>query len=47
MHLDELDQLRAVVVGHPVARLDLPAGLDIIDKFLFLSGHRASYPNDR
>jgi hypothetical protein len=33
VHLDELDELRAVVVGHPVGRLDLAAGLDVLEEF--------------
>ena len=34
VHLDELDELRPVVVGHPVAGLDLAAGLDVLEEFL-------------
>ena len=29
VHLDELRQASAVLVGHPLARLDEPAGLDV------------------
>ena len=43
VHLDELDQLGPVVVGHPVGRLDLSAGLDVLEKLLLTLGHRASY----
>jgi hypothetical protein len=32
VHLDELDELRPVVVGHPVGRLDLAAGLDVLEE---------------
>ena len=34
VHLDELDELRAVLVGHPVAGLDLAARLDVLQKLL-------------
>jgi hypothetical protein len=30
VHLDELDEALAVLVRHPVARLDLPARLDVL-----------------
>jgi len=43
VHLDELDQLRPVVVGHPVRGLDLAAGLDVFEECLLSVGH----PNDR
>src|SRR6266511_2467704 len=36
VHLDELDELRAVVVRHPVARLDLAAGLDVLEELLLV-----------
>ena len=36
VHLDELDELRPVVVGHPIGRLDLPAGLDVLEKCLLV-----------
>jgi ABC-type uncharacterized transport system YnjBCD ATPase subunit len=35
VHLDELDQPRAVLVGHPVARLDLAAGLNVLQELVF------------
>ncbi len=52
VHLDELDELRPVVVGHPVGRLDLAAGLDVLEKCLLIvgnlnCGHSAPLPNDR
>src|SRR5207248_3638669 len=34
VHLDELDQLRPVVLRHPVGRLDLAAALDVLEKCL-------------
>ena len=37
VHLDELDQLRPVVVRHPVGRLDLAAGLDVLEKCLLIA----------
>ena len=46
VHLDELDELRPVVVGHPVGGLDLAAGLDVLEKFV-LAHVSASLPNDR
>jgi hypothetical protein len=45
VHLDELDQLGPVLVGHPVAGLDLPAGLHVLEKVLLL-GHFAP-PTER
>jgi hypothetical protein len=48
VHLDELHELRAVLVGHPVARLDLAAGLDVVEELLRARVHRvASLPNGR
>ena len=38
VHLDELDQARPVLVGHPVVRLDLAAGLDVLEQLLFCLG---------
>ena len=40
VHLDELDQLRPVLVGHPILDVDLPAGLDVLEKRLL--GHAGS-----
>ena len=37
VHLDELDELRAVLVRHPVAGLDLAAGLHVLEEFLAAS----------
>ena len=34
VHLDELDELRAVLVGHPVVGLDLAARLDVLEELL-------------
>ena len=34
VHLDELDELRAVLVRHPVAGLHLPARLDVLQELL-------------
>jgi hypothetical protein len=34
VHLDELQELRPVVVGHPVPRLDLATALDVFEKLL-------------
>ena len=45
VHLDELDQLRPVVVGHPVAGLDLAATLHVLEELLLR--HNPSLPNDR
>ena len=39
VHLDELDQPGPVLVGHPVARLDLAAALHVLEKFLLLRAH--------
>jgi hypothetical protein len=48
VHLDELHEPRAVLVGHPVARLDLAAGLDVLEELLRARVHRvASLPNGR
>jgi hypothetical protein len=48
VHLDELDQLGPIVVGHPVARLDLPAALHVLEELVFALRHPlASQPNDR
>ena len=51
VHLDELDQLRPVVVGHPVGRLDLAAGLDVLEKCLLILGNldrcHAAPPSER
>ena len=44
VHLDELDELRAVVVGHPVGGLDLAAGLHVLEEFSFAA---RSITNDR
>src|SRR5919204_274005 len=38
VHLDELDQLRPVVVRHPVVRLDLASALDVLEE-LFVAVH--------
>src|SRR5436190_859446 len=35
VHLDELAQARAVLVGHPVVGLDLAAGLHVLEEFVF------------
>ena len=45
VHLDELDQLGPVLVGHRVVGFDLAAGLDVLEEFLV--GHLASETNDR
>src|SRR5829696_2925156 len=45
MHLDELDQLGPVILGHRVVGLDLSAGLHVLEEFLV--GHLASETNDR
>ena len=54
VHLDELDELRPVVVRHPVGRLDLAAGLDVLEEVLLVPrclgrarAHMASKPNGR
>jgi hypothetical protein len=51
VHLDELDELRPVLVGHPVGRLDLPAGLDVLEKCLLIAGNlhscHAAPPSER
>jgi hypothetical protein len=39
VHLDELDQLRPVVVRHPVVGLDLAAALHVPEEFLFALIH--------
>jgi hypothetical protein len=44
VHLDELPQPRAVLVGHPVGRLDLTAVLDVFEEFLLALLH-ARPPN--
>ena len=44
MHLDELDQPRAVLVRHPVVGLDEPAGLDVVEKLLLARFHSISPP---
>jgi hypothetical protein len=41
VHLDELDELGAVVVGHPIVCLDLAAALHVREKFLLV------HTNDR
>ena len=38
MHLDELDQARAIVVGHPVADLDLASRLHVLEELLLVHG---------
>ena len=48
VHLDELDQLRPVVLRQPIGRLDLAAGLDVLEKGLLFVGnlsccHRSSW----
>ena len=52
MHLDELHELCPVVLGQPVGRLDLPAGLHVFEKALLVHWnldrcHLAPLPNDR
>jgi hypothetical protein len=48
VHLDELDEARPVLVGHPVAHLHLPAGLDVVEELLRARLHfLASLPNGR
>ena len=48
VHLDELDELGAVLVRHPVAGLDLSSCLDVLEKLLRARIHRvASLPNGR
>ena len=50
VHLDELHEPRAVLVGHPVAGLDESAGLHVLEKFLlsaWFRRHETSQPNDR
>ena len=47
VHLDELDQLRAVVVGHPVGRSRPGRRTGRTRGILALSVSRASIPNDR
>ena len=47
VHLDELDELGAVVVRHPVTGLDLTASLYELDELLGARVHVASLPNDR
>jgi hypothetical protein len=39
VHLDELDQLRPVVLGEPIGRLDLAAALDVLEKCLLILGN--------
>ena len=45
VHLDELAQPRAVLVGHPVVGLDLAAALDVLEEFLLALIHAVSPPN--
>ena len=52
VHLDELHELRPVVVRHPVGRLHLAAGLDVREKCLLIVGYLSAAmapfgPNDR
>ena len=48
VHLDELDQPGAVLVGHPIVGLDEAAALDVLEKCLLTGFHgRASLPNGR
>ncbi len=52
VHLDELHELRPVVVGEPIGRLDLAAALDVLEKGLLGAWyldcrHLTSQPNDR
>ena len=50
VHLDELHEPSAVLVGHPVTGLDEPAGLDVLEKLLlsaWFRRHETSQPNDR
>jgi len=41
VHLDELAQPRAVLVGHPVGRLDLAAVLHVLEEFVLALLHAA------
>jgi hypothetical protein len=49
VHLDELDQARPVLVGHPVVGLDDASGVDVLEELLLVRGlrHRHLQPNDR
>ena len=47
VHLDELDELRPVLVGHPVAGLDLSPALHVLDELLRARVHLDLLPNDR
>ena len=47
VHLDELDELGAVLVRHPVACLDLAPVLHVLEKLLGSGIHDASLPNGR
>ena len=48
VHLDELDQLRAVLVRHPVVDLDLAAGLHVLEELLLVVDCAITLlPNDR
>ena len=52
VHLDELHELRPVVVREPIGRLDLAAGLDVLEKCLLIGDISAATmippgPNDR
>ena len=47
VHLDELRQPRAVLVGHPVARLDEAAGLDVREELLGARVRISAMPTER
>src|SRR3954452_4046464 len=47
MHLDELDQLLPVLLRQPVRRLDLPAGLDVLEELLGTRIHGSGLPTYR
>ena len=47
VHLDELDQPSPVLVRHPVVRLHLPAGLDVVEELLRARVHVLGLPTER
>ena len=47
VHLDELDEPRAVLVGHPVSGFDLSAGLDVVEELLRARVHDGGLPTER
>ncbi len=47
VHLDELDELRAVLLGHPVGRLHLAARLHVLEELLCFRVHDRGLPTER